>query len=225
MTLRDTFPTAPDSVGESSIGERIRTARKDLGLNQAGLARRVGVSQPSVANWESGMHDPRRLMITKIAAVLGVSPDWLAGGARSHLEEDKHPAAAYLRRNLIHTPIISLANAGVFLTNPNADPHTVAEDYIPITTRAEKVFAFFSNDPAIAAAFPTNTLIVIDYADRRPADGVYCLYATQTLPVLRCWREKPARLEPAPTSAGYRSITEPDPDRLIGRARVSIRFH
>ena len=50
-------------AGLSTIGDRIRQARKAAGLNQAGLAARIGVSQPAVANWESGVHDPRRLML------------------------------------------------------------------------------------------------------------------------------------------------------------------
>ncbi|MCI5046789.1 MAG: helix-turn-helix domain-containing protein, partial [Aquisalinus sp.] len=47
---------------ESAIGARIRLSRKMKGLNQADLATRLGVSQPTVANWESGVHDPRQLM-------------------------------------------------------------------------------------------------------------------------------------------------------------------
>jgi len=218
----DFFPSADESA---SIGARIRAARKRAGLNQTALAERVGVSQPAVANWESGVHDPRRLVIAKIAAVLGVSADWLAGGARSPDERDKHPAAAYLRRSIQHTPVISLADAALFLDNPHADPHALAEDYIPVTTRSERVFGCFVNDPAVDLAFPPNTLVVIDYSDRRPADGVFCLTATGDLPVLRRWREKPARLEPAASRSGFDAIPVDGPAAVIGCARVSIRFH
>ncbi|MEM6415857.1 MAG: helix-turn-helix transcriptional regulator [Pseudomonadota bacterium] len=222
MHLNNSFTTTPKAANDSSIGERIRYARKEIGLNQVALAERVGVSQPSVANWETGLHDPRRIMLIKLASVLGVSPEWLAGGTRSFIEDD-HPASAYLRRRVVHTPIISLANASAFLAKPDTDPHIFAEDYIPITTQTEKVFGFFTNDPALAPAFQEDTLIIVDYADRSVSDGDFCLYATQELPILRRWRERPARLEAI--ADGFRPIDNPDRNRIIGRTRVSIQFH
>ncbi len=218
----------PDlSVDDSenlSIGERIRLARKHAGLNQTALAIRVGVSQPAVANWEAGVHDPRRLMIAKISSALGVSPNWLAGGRRSTTELDKHPAAAYIRRPVQHTPVVSLSNAMRIYEDPDIDPHSFAEDYIPVTIGAPRVFAFFADDPAMDLAFPRNTLVVIDFADRRPADGGYVLACTDDLPILRQWRTEPNRLEPC-SSQPHDTIYLKEPPHIIGCARVSIRIH
>jgi len=208
-----------------SLGDRIREARKNGGISQMDLAKRVGVTQPSVANWESGVHDPRRLMIAKIADALDVSPDWLAGGARSSSEADKHPAAAYIRRPLQHTPVISFAEAAKLYANPEGDPHAVAEDYIPVTASAEKLFALFVDDEAVNLAFPKDTLVVIDYADRKPADGAFGLFLLDGPPVIRRWRSNPMRLEPASLSDAYGSIHLESPPPVIGCARVSIRFH
>ena len=218
-------PAFPSAEPAASIGERIRAARKRAGLNQANLAARVGVSQPAVANWETGLHDPRRVVLIKIADALGVSADWLGGGARSALEQDKHPAAAYLRRAIQHTPVISLTDAAHLLASPDADPHAVALDYIPVTTSAERVFAFFAVDDAVDRAFPRNTLVVIDYADRAPADGAFCLAATDDLPVLRRWRSDPPRLETYSSSQPLSAVPVDGPACVIGCARVSIRFH
>ncbi|MFZ5616208.1 MAG: helix-turn-helix domain-containing protein [Pseudomonadota bacterium] len=208
-----------------SIGERIKTARKSAGVSQVDLAKKVGVTQPAVANWESGVHDPRRLMLAKIAEALQVSPDWLASGARSPVEADKHPAAAYIRRPIQHTPVISFADAARLLDDPEADPHGVAEDYIPVTSGAEKLFALFVDDEAVDLAFPKDTLVVIDYADRKPVDGVFGLFVCDGAPIIRRWRENPPRLEPASSSAAYGPIFLDAPPRVIGCARVSIRFH
>ena len=214
-----------DDAGVLSIGERIRSARKALGLNQTALAERVGVSQPAVASWESGQHDPRRLMIAKLAEALGVSTEWLESGARSAIERDTHPAAAYIRRPIQHTPVISFGDAAKILADPGFDPHTVAGDYIPVTARSPNLFALFVTDEAVNLAFPRNTLVVIDYADRRPADGVFCLASTGGLPLLRRWREEPARLEPASSQPGWDVIDVTAGTASIGCARVSIRFH
>lgn len=208
-----------------SIGDRIRHARKDAGLNQADLAERVGVSQPAVANWESGVHDPRRVMLAKIADVLNVSPAWLAGGDRSPVETDKQPAAAYLRRPLRHAPVIALEDAMRLLTDESADPHALALDYIPLTSGAEKVFALFLDDEAMDRAFPKNTLVVVDYGDRRPADGAFALFSVGGAPLVRRWREHPLRLEPHSDSGAYGPVYLDRPPPVIGCVRLSIRFH
>jgi transcriptional regulator with XRE-family HTH domain len=207
-----------------SIGDRIRSARKAARLSQTSLAVKVGVSQPAVANWESGVHDPRRLMLVKIAEALRVSPDWLASGERSPVEADKHPAAAYIRRPLHHTPVISLADAARLLDDPDADPHGAALDYLPVTSGAEKLFAVFVDDEAVELAFPKDTLVVIDYADRRPVDGAFGLFMVDGATVIRRWRENPRRLEGASMTISPRDAS-PDRVRMIGAVRVSIRFH
>lgn len=208
-----------------SIGERIKEARKAIGLSQVDLARLVGVTQPAVANWESGVHDPRRLMLEKIADTLKVSAAWLASGARSAVEADKHPAAAYIRRPIQHTPVISFADAARLLDDPESDPHAVAEDYIPVTSGAERLFALFVDDEAVDLAFPKGTLVVIDYADRRPADGAFALFQIDGPPVIRRWRDEPRRLEPASASASFGPIYVEEMPSVIGCVRVSIRIH
>lgn len=208
-----------------SIGDRLRHARKLKGLNQADLAERVGVSQPAVANWESGVHDPRRVMLAKIADVLGVSREWLAGGDRSAAETDKQPAAAYLRRPLRHAPVIAFEDAARMGGEAAADPHALALDYIPITSGAEKVFAFFLDDEAMDRAFPKNTLVVVDYGDRRPVDGAYALFSVGGAPLVRRWRETPPRLEPAAENGAYGPVYLDRPPAVIGCVRVAIRFH
>lgn len=214
-----------DSPQDATIGDRIRLARKRAGLNQAALAERLGVSQPAVANWESGVHDPRRVVLAKLADALGTSLDWLADGARSPAERDKHPAAAYLRRSIVHTPVIRYRDTVRFLETPTPDPHAFAEDYIPVTANSENVFALFVSDEAVDLAFPRDSLVVIDYGDRHPAEGAYCLAAPFGYPLLRRWRGQPTRLEPHSSKLAHESIAVESAPRIIGCARVSIRFH
>ena len=215
----------PLTGGFDSIGERIRAARKAAGLNQAELALRVGVSQPAVANWEAGVHDPRRLMLAKLAESLDVKQEWLASGARSRTEVDKQPAAAYLRRPLQHTPLISYEDAVRLLSDAEFDPHTVAQDYIPVTYGAHDVFALFIADEAMNLAFPRDTLVVIDYSDRNPSDGAFCLVCKDGFPALRRWRNSPPRLEPWSSDPTFRMEPFDDNMAIIGCVRYSIRFH
>jgi len=208
-----------------SIGERIRQARKSRGLSQSDLAQRIGVSQPAIANWESGLHDPRRLMLAKLGAALEYPLDWLAAGDRSVAESDKHAAAAYIRRPVQHVPVISFRSAALLALDMTADPHTMAEDYIPVTAGSSKLFAVFLEDEAVNLAFPIGTLVVIDYADRAPTDGVFCLASVAGDPILRRWRADPARFEPVSTDPRYEPVLADSASPIIGCARVSIRVH
>lgn len=210
---------------ETTIGGRIRLARKHARLSQADLAKRIGVSQPAIATWESGVHDPRRLALAKLADALGASLEWLAAGARSPSESDTQAAAAYLRRSVQHVPIISGAAAARFASSPNADPHQVAEDYIPVTSSGPQLFAIFVDDLAIDRLVQKGALAVIDYADRQPADGSICLAIVDGEPVLRIWRFKTMTLEPHSSTSDFLPIPIDNRVAIIGCLRISIRFH
>jgi transcriptional regulator with XRE-family HTH domain len=208
-----------------SIGERIRRARKNAGLSQVDLARRIGVSQPAIATWESGVHDPRRVVLARLAEALSISLEWLAAGARSSAESDKQAAAAYLRRPVRHVPIISFESAAAFAENPTTDPHDVAEDYISITATASQLFGLFLNDPAVDLAFPAGSLVIIDYGDRSPGEGAFCLAAVDGSPVVRRLRSEPPRLESLSAGAGVSDVLVDERVSIIGCVRVSIRLH
>lgn len=74
------------------IGSRIRSARKRRARSQKWLADQVGVSQPSVSDWESGNTDPTTDNMSAIARVLEVGYDWLATG-RGEMEYSSVAAA------------------------------------------------------------------------------------------------------------------------------------
>jgi transcriptional regulator with XRE-family HTH domain len=60
--------------------KRIKEARKALGWSQADLARRMFVTQPSVADWETGRKAPHTKNLARLAIMLGVSFEWLTTG-------------------------------------------------------------------------------------------------------------------------------------------------
>jgi len=70
------------------LGDRIRIARARLHITQAELARRIHISATAMHAIESGGADPRASRIAALAAVLGVSTDYLLGMDTSEDEED-----------------------------------------------------------------------------------------------------------------------------------------
>ena len=60
-----------------SIGSRIIEARKRLGMTQSELAKQLGVSQGSVANYENEFNTPKVEMMYKLFDVLHVDANFL----------------------------------------------------------------------------------------------------------------------------------------------------
>jgi transcriptional regulator with XRE-family HTH domain len=58
--------------------ERTLSLARGRGLNDAALARSLGVSQQTLQNWKTRKHVPE-LRLPRIAAEFGVSVDWLLG--------------------------------------------------------------------------------------------------------------------------------------------------
>ena len=84
-------------MATDSIGTRIARRRQRLGLSQADLADRVGVSESSVVNWEKDKHYPRR-HLGKLEFVLGVSlTEAPAPESLSEAEQEAWKALAALK--------------------------------------------------------------------------------------------------------------------------------
>lgn len=71
----------------STTGKRIKQRRKAKGISPAELARRIGTDRQRVDNWERNENKPRDEILEKLAAELGVSPEWII-----FAREAQHPA-------------------------------------------------------------------------------------------------------------------------------------
>lgn len=61
------------------IGKRIREARERLGWNQSELARQISKPRQHLSQIEQGKQQPRAELLLELAAVLGVTTDYLLG--------------------------------------------------------------------------------------------------------------------------------------------------
>jgi len=62
------------------IGLRIKNLREERGYSQGELARRVGVTQPTVSDWENNKTEPAVDNLRILATELEVFFEWLATG-------------------------------------------------------------------------------------------------------------------------------------------------
>ena len=60
-----------------SLGKRIQECRESMGLSQAALAKRLGVSQSAVGNYEAGISFPREEVLLRLFDCLETDPNTL----------------------------------------------------------------------------------------------------------------------------------------------------
>ncbi|CAB3705951.1 putative HTH-type transcriptional regulator [Achromobacter ruhlandii] len=141
----------------STLGDRIKEARLSLGMSQAQLARKIGVSQGAIGHLERGRTQASSLLL-RLASALGVSPVWLESGDVPFSTSDDEALASRLRHvsaqpfgsgtNVapgpdLYTPIplISWVQAGDWCTVVDNFAPGDAEEWLPCP-RAHSPSAF-----------------------------------------------------------------------------------
>lgn len=66
-----------------TFGERVRKARREVGLTQEAMAKQLGVGAPAYAAWESGRNMPANLpdVVVRLERISGVPRSWFLGWA------------------------------------------------------------------------------------------------------------------------------------------------
>ena len=70
-------------IPEFTQADRLRKSRELTGLNSYDFAEKVGVSQKSINNAESGRTKPRKILLNAWALATGVPLEWLETGTVS----------------------------------------------------------------------------------------------------------------------------------------------
>ena len=66
--------------GVATFGDRLTAAREGMGLGRADLARKIGVREETLAEWEDDRREPRANRLSLLAGVTGASLSWLLTG-------------------------------------------------------------------------------------------------------------------------------------------------
>jgi len=68
-----------DEEHRKQFGARIKSTRKSLGLTQADLAKKIGVTKQAITTYETGILEPSFRNLIKLSRALNVTTDWLLG--------------------------------------------------------------------------------------------------------------------------------------------------
>ena len=80
----DKYKTSDTDI---SLAHRIQLARKNLGLSEADLARKLNTYSDHISDWECGITEPPASMIIPLAIALQCDPLWLLTGNNSEASE------------------------------------------------------------------------------------------------------------------------------------------
>lgn len=120
------------------IGERIRDLRKKHRMTQAEVARKIGVSSPTITQWENNQTSPKGDNLLRVSQVLGCTPDWLVTGKGHPDDIHDNVEAAPRLKGLV--PVINEVQAGHW-TEIKTGFDEEASEWIP-TLHSNSRYAF-----------------------------------------------------------------------------------
>ncbi|EBA12610.1 helix-turn-helix domain-containing protein [Roseobacter sp. CCS2] len=68
------------SAETATFGDRLAGAREAAGLDQKGLAEKLGVKPAVIQAWEEDLKEPRANRLQMVSGIVGVSMSWLLTG-------------------------------------------------------------------------------------------------------------------------------------------------
>lgn len=138
----------------TDVGRRIKQARQALGLSQMQLAAQMQVSQPTVANWESGSHAPRHAALGRLAQTLETPAAWLLGDAGAS-SPSRHTAQT---AEIHHVPLINWPE-----TIDSIDRGQIL-GYVAASTSARRPFAMIVDSQQMHKHFERGATVIFDRA-------------------------------------------------------------
>ena len=100
----------PQNRWLKELGKRLKVCRNRLGLTQVDLSERLDVSRQAIGLWEVGITAPSDQHKIVLAALYGVSVDWLLGREK-RIAEDRPVYAVRLDRAAVTGEIKDIVDA------------------------------------------------------------------------------------------------------------------
>lgn len=141
------------------LGKKIRAHRDELGLTQAELADKLGLTYSSVSQWESGRATPRTPILRQLADLFGTTVAELMG-------EDAAEAAISGVSRMV--PLLGFAHMG----EPCDEGNLADEVEVPasIADAHPRGFMVHAQGGCMDNRFPHDALLLVD-PDMEPVNG------------------------------------------------------
>ncbi|MGA9119912.1 MAG: S24 family peptidase [Bacteroidota bacterium] len=164
---------------KSTIGDRIREARENKGLDQNSLSAKVGVATRTLQRWEKGEQTPDGVALTSLAKLTGVQPSWLLTGDGEMYPMLTRPENVYplpgsnrRRTRLVDLPLISAVPAGKVATIFHPD---YADDYVTVDDIKDPgAFALKVKGQSMSPRIEDGDVVIVS-PQQEPRSGDICV--------------------------------------------------
>ncbi|HXX63674.1 MAG TPA: S24 family peptidase [Bacteroidota bacterium] len=164
---------------KSTIGERLRTARENRGMDQLSLSRKIGVVTRTLQRWEKGEQVPDGIAITKLAKATSVQPTWLLTGEGEIYPTPARPenvlplpTSARRRMTLAELPLISSVPAGKVATMFHPD---FVDNYVTVSdVKDPGAFALKVKGSSMAPRIEDGDIVIVS-PQAEPHSGDICV--------------------------------------------------
>lgn len=194
----------------TTIAERLKEARLELGLSQEEFAARAGVSNGTIGNIEAGTrHNPRALL--EIAAAAGVTADWLKNG-----KSPKRPIGWMPQQHTIEgRDLPDVAHSMIHLESDD-EPITLSWEFILSAAPLPRRFRLAVPDDAMAPNAPRGTgLIFSTEATPKFGRGILVEDSTGQRYVRRYAQGPGGRWVAEPRNSAYLAIDSADGAKVL----------
>ena len=99
MPQKSKLKLPPIDLGKETIGERLSRLRKERGLSQRQLAKKIGIIQSLISGYETDYRTPNIEMVARIAKALRVTTDEIIG-LKSNGKQKFKPNLKLMKRML-----------------------------------------------------------------------------------------------------------------------------
>lgn len=198
------------------IGQRVRLARRDKGLNQDELSARLGIHRNSLVRYERGERGIDVVLLVRVAEELGVSLHWLVTGEGEIHASAEVPDSEKLPVRWI--PVLGHVPAGF----PRYTPEVVLE-YLPVpstTARHSQTFALVVHGDSMEPRLTEGDRIIVcpDPAPPNRALVVVLIEGETTVKELKIVRQGRRTVHLlVPANPDYPPHVLGEEDRIVGR--------
>lgn len=166
-----------------TIGTRLKIARKNARLTQAGLSAKSGITQQMISKLESGQSH-QTTGVLSLARACGVSPDWLENGTlpiyadKNLTISEPQPEYGPFISEYRAAPVVGTAQMGADGYWYECDyPVGHGDGYVDVPTKDPNAYSLRVRGQSMAPAIRDGWLVVCE-PSREPVPGEYVLVKT-----------------------------------------------